>query len=97
MGYDAACTIRIDGQIARGTAWLEHKDLVFRGPFRVAASLCRDYPRDAAGGTLIVGSMARRCELDVGGRNAERWAGGSRTLRHGSTSWGSKPACGSRS
>ena len=45
MGYDAACTIRFEGQIARGTAVLEHKDLVFRGPFRLAIPLSRSPTR----------------------------------------------------
>jgi len=32
MGYDATCTLTYDGKKTRGTAWLETKDLIFRGP-----------------------------------------------------------------
>ncbi len=73
MGYDAACTIRIDGQTARGTAWLETKDLVFRGPFRVAAPLGRITRATSAGGTLTVEFDGKTMELEVGEPNAERW------------------------
>lgn len=31
MGYDAACTLKYDGKSTNGTAWLEQKELVFRG------------------------------------------------------------------
>ena len=39
MGHDASCTLTFDGRTSRGTAWLEHKDLVFRGPPRLAIPL----------------------------------------------------------
>jgi hypothetical protein len=39
MGYDSSCTLRFDGKTSRGTAWLEHKELVFRGPVRLAIPL----------------------------------------------------------
>lgn len=73
MGYDAACTIRIDGKSGRGTAWLEHKDLVFRGPFRVAIPLKDIQEARAADGTLTVRFGDRRAELDIGA-SAARWA-----------------------
>ncbi len=73
MGYDAACTIRVDGQTARGTAWLEHKDLVFRGPFRVAVPLDRIARATAAGGTLVVEFEGKALELDLGEPAAARW------------------------
>jgi hypothetical protein len=73
VGYDAACTIRIDGKTARGTAWLEHKDLVFRGPFRVAIPL-KDIRKARAGdGTLTVQFGDRLAELDIGA-SAGKWA-----------------------
>ena len=73
MGYDAACTIRIDGQTARGTAWLEHKELVFRGPLRLAVPLARISEARAEDGTLILRFGDRRAELDIGPA-AARWA-----------------------
>ena len=73
MGYDAACTIRIDGKSARGTAWLEHKDLVFRGPFRVAIPLKEIRQARANDGTLTVEFGGRVAELDIG-TPAAKWA-----------------------
>jgi len=74
MGYDAACTIRFEGQTARGTAWLEHKDLVFRGSFRLAISLSEISDARAEADTLIVRFGGRRAELDIGAAAAARWA-----------------------
>ena len=31
MGYDAQCTLTFEGKTVRGTAALEHKELLFRG------------------------------------------------------------------
>jgi hypothetical protein len=73
VGYDAACTIRIDGKTGRGTAWLEHKDLVFRGPFRVAIPLKDIRKARAMDGTLMVEFGDRRAELEIGAP-AGKWA-----------------------
>ena len=32
MGQQVACTLRFQKKTLEGTAWLEHKDLLFRGP-----------------------------------------------------------------
>ena len=74
MGYDAACTIRFEGQTARGTAVLEHKDLVFRGPFRLAMPLSEISEARAEADTLVVQFAGRRAELDIGATAAARWA-----------------------
>jgi hypothetical protein len=74
MGYDAACTIRFEGQTGRGTAWLEHKDLVFRGPFRLVIPLSEISNARAEADTLIVRFGGRRAELDIGAAAAARWA-----------------------
>jgi hypothetical protein len=74
MGYDAACTIRFEGQTARGTAVLEHKDLVFRGPFRLAMPLSEISEARAEADTLVVRFGGRRAELDIGAAAAARWA-----------------------
>jgi hypothetical protein len=74
MGYEAACTIRFEGQIARGTAWLEHKDLVFRGPFRLAMPLSEISDARADADTLIVRFGGRRADLEIGAAAAARWA-----------------------
>jgi hypothetical protein len=73
MGYDAACTIRIDGETARGTAWLEHKDLVFRGPFRLAIPLAEIASATAKDGWLRIRFGKRVAELEIGAA-AEKWA-----------------------
>jgi hypothetical protein len=73
MGYDAGCTIRIDGKRDRGTAWLEHKDLVFRGPFTLAIPLKDIRTASASGGTLHVRYGDKHVDLTIG-RAAEKWA-----------------------
>ena len=52
MGYDATCTLTFDGKTTRGTALLEHKDLVFRGPVRLAIPLATITEATAREGTL---------------------------------------------
>ena len=74
MGYEAACTIRFEGQTARGTAWLEHKDLVFRGPFRLAMPLSEISDAHAEADTLVVRFAGRRADLEIGAVAAARWA-----------------------
>jgi hypothetical protein len=74
MGYDAACTIRIEGKRARGTAWLEHKDLIFRGPFRVAIPLKDIRSARAEDGILRVAFGGREAELEIGPAAAAKWA-----------------------
>jgi hypothetical protein len=73
MGYEAACTIRFEGQTAEGTARLEHKDLVFRGPFRLAIPLAEISHATAEADTLSVRFGGRRVELDIGAAAAVRW------------------------
>jgi hypothetical protein len=74
MGDDAACTIRIEGQTARGTALLEHKELVFRGPFRLAMPLSEISDARAQADTLVVRFGGRLAELEIGAARAARWA-----------------------
>ena len=73
MGYDVACTIRFDGKTARGTAWLEHKDLVFRGPFRLAVPLRDISAVSARDGCLRVTFDRRTAEFEIG-QAASKWA-----------------------
>jgi hypothetical protein len=75
LGYDAACTIRIEGQTAHGTARLEHKDLIFRGPFRIAVPLNRISRAAAVDGTLVVEyDEGKALELELGEPAAARWS-----------------------
>jgi hypothetical protein len=73
MGYDASCTLRFDGKTARGTAWLEHKDLVFRGPIRLAIPLSQIVSAAANDGCLRVRFGERTAEFEIG-IAAKKWA-----------------------
>ena len=73
MGYDATCTLRFDGKTSRGTAWLEHKDLVFRGPMRLAIPLASISAATAHDGTLHVQFDGHSAEFVIG-TAAEKWA-----------------------
>jgi len=73
MGYDASCTLKFDGQTARGTAWLEHKDLVFRGPVRLAIPLASIRSATARDGTLLVRFGDRTAAFTIG-TAADKWA-----------------------
>ena len=73
MGYDASCTLRFDGSSSRGTAWLEHKDLVFRGSRRLSIPLASITEASAADGVLSVRFDGRQAEFVVGDC-AAKWA-----------------------
>jgi hypothetical protein len=73
MGYDAACTLMAEGKKARGTAWLEHKDLVFRGPMRLAIPLATITSAVAKNGTLHVTYGDRKASFAIGDA-AVKWA-----------------------
>jgi hypothetical protein len=73
MGYDATCTMTFDGKRSRGTAWLEHKDLVFRGPVRLVIPLATIRAATARDGTLFVRFGGKSAEFAIGSA-AERWA-----------------------
>jgi hypothetical protein len=73
MGYDAACTLTYEGKATRGTAWLEHKELVFRGPNRLAIPLASVTSATARDGVLTVRFAGRTAALAIGAA-AEKWA-----------------------
>jgi hypothetical protein len=73
MGYDASCTLTYEGKTTRGTAWLEHKEIVFRGPTRLAIPLESITTAKAKDGTLLLRFNGRTAELSVGDA-AEKWA-----------------------
>ena len=73
MGYDASCTLRVDGSSTRCTAWLEHKDLVFKGPVRLAIPLAEITKATAEGGVLRVCFGKRVAEFEIGAP-ASKWA-----------------------
>ena len=73
MGYDAACTLTSDGKKSRGTAWLEQKELVFRGPTRLAIPLKSITSATARDGTLHVAFGERTAAFAIGDA-AAKWA-----------------------
>jgi hypothetical protein len=73
MGYDASCMLTCEGKTSRGTAWLEHKDLVFRGPTRLAIPLASITSATARDGALHVRFGDRSAIFAIGGA-AEKWA-----------------------
>ncbi len=73
MGYDATCTLKFDGKTSRGTAWLEHKDLVFRGPVRLAIPLATISAVTARDGTLHVEFGDSSADFTIGSA-ADKWA-----------------------
>jgi hypothetical protein len=54
MGYDAACTMHLDGRKTAGKAVLEQKDLVFRGEVRLAIPLAAITSARADGALLEI-------------------------------------------
>ena len=73
MGSEAACTASIDGRTARGTALLEQKELIFRGPFRLAIPLATITSAVAVGDRLDLQHAGGVASLTVGAC-ATRWA-----------------------
>jgi hypothetical protein len=73
MGHDAACTLTYSGKTTRGTAWLETKDLIFRGPERLAIPLAEITSATSRDGTLIVTFGTRTADFAIGAA-AEKWA-----------------------
>ena len=73
MGYDAACTLYLDGRAARGTALLEQDVLRFRGPLRLVISLKEISSATARDGCLAVRFGGRTAELELGAA-AAKWA-----------------------
>src|SRR4051812_2318822 len=73
MGYDVSCTMKYGGKTTRGTAWLEHKDLIFRGPTRLAIPLGSISSAVAHDGTLVVTFGKEAAEFGIGDA-AEKWA-----------------------
>jgi hypothetical protein len=73
MGYDAACTLTYDGRRSRGTAVLEQKELIFRGPIRLAIPLGSIASATARDGTLLVRFGEQTAEFALG-NPATKWA-----------------------
>jgi hypothetical protein len=73
MGYEAQCTLRLGGEVARGKAVLEQHDLIFRGPTRLAIPLKAIASAVANEGSLTVRFGKTTAIFDIG-TVASRWA-----------------------
>ena len=73
MGYEAACEVRLSGRSGPGTALLEQKTLVVRGPFRLTIPLAEVRTATADQGCLRIQFEDRVVELALGAE-AARWA-----------------------
>ena len=73
MGYEALCTLRLEGEVAEGKAVLEQRDLIFRGPTRLAIPLKSIASAVANDGSLVVRFGKTTAIFDIG-TVASRWA-----------------------
>jgi hypothetical protein len=73
MGYETACSARIDGKPDRGKALLETRDLIFRGAERLVIPIASIKTATANNGRLEVRFGSREASFDVGPQ-ADRWA-----------------------
>lgn len=74
MGYEAACTLKYDGKSATGQAHLEHKDLLFRGAFRLSIPIADITSARAEGDKLHVTFKRGPAVFTIGAAPAEKWA-----------------------
>lgn len=73
MGYEAACTLRLDRETSKGKAVLEQNGLIFRGPTRLAIPLKEIASAVARDGALTVRFGKRTAVFEIGSV-AARWA-----------------------
>jgi hypothetical protein len=73
MGQEVACRARVGARSGSGTAYLETKELRFRGDFALKIAFAEMRGVKAADGTLIVQSPAGEAHFELG-RYAEPWA-----------------------
>lgn len=73
MGYDADCTMRLEGRTIRGRAVLEQHELIVRGKNRVVIPINAVTSAVAENGTLTLQYGATIAVLEIGPA-AEKWA-----------------------
>jgi hypothetical protein len=73
MGYDAECTLRMDGRTIKGKAFLEQHELIVRGAERVVIPINAVTSAVAADGELTLRLRGRTVVLELG-PPASRWA-----------------------
>ena len=73
MGQQASCILRFGRKTLEGRAWLEHKDLVFRGAERLVIPLRDITSAVAHGGRLRITFGAKTADFEIG-PPAPKWA-----------------------
>jgi hypothetical protein len=74
MGREARCTVSHDGEQAEAKALLETDELIVRSPFRLKVPRARIRSATADGGTLEVAYDGGAVTLELGEREAAKWA-----------------------
>jgi hypothetical protein len=74
MGREARCVVRHAGQEADAKALLETDELIVRAPFRLKVPRNEIASAGADGDVLTVAYAGGRIELELGEREAARWA-----------------------
>jgi hypothetical protein len=73
MGYDAECTLTLDGRVIRGRAVLEPQELLFRGPVRLKIPLKSIASATSRDGALVIRFADGTARFGLGPA-AEKWA-----------------------
>jgi hypothetical protein len=73
MGYDAECTLTLDGRVAKGRAVLEQQEIVFRGPTRLKIPLGAITSATSRDGSLEVRFANSTARFGLGPA-AAKWA-----------------------
>lgn len=74
MGYDAECTLSLDGRVTRGRAMLEQQEIVFRGPVRIKIPLGTITSATSRDGALEVRFASSTARFELGSGVAAKWA-----------------------
>ena len=73
MGQDLACKVRFGGKVGDGKAYLEAKEIRFRGDFPLKIALADARGVKAENGELVIKSPAGEARFALG-KAAEKWA-----------------------
>jgi hypothetical protein len=74
MGREARCRVRAGGQEAEARVLLETDELVVRGDLKLRLPFASVTRAEARGDTLLLDGPDGPVEIDVGAKDAERWA-----------------------
>src|SRR5262245_66460352 len=74
MGRDVRCRVRADGTEAEARVLLETDEIVVRGDLRLRLPFAAVRRVEVRGGTLVLDGPDGEVELELGAKDAERWA-----------------------